>query len=462
MTPRARSLAAASTPGVLVLAATLPVLFLHVNYQPAVSLPFGGLSPTLKLSDAAVLLTVLAAVVAATRGGLRRLRPGLPTWIAAALFLAWIVAATFYPLLSARAYPWKTHLVTAAEFGEYALLAPALPLLLRRRADAILLAGSLVGWSAIATLVGVVQWVGWHGLHAWGRGRRQPSFLGPHDFAALSGAALVLGLVALLWRVESPVLRRGAWVAVGSGLVGFVVGGASAGIIGLVPAVLVAVGIAARRHLLARRTVAAALAAVAVASLGVVVLRAGDFDQFFRFLGGGHPTASAQANIQTYSQRSLLAYIGLRIWEHHPLVGAGWEASGDPATFMRELPAAHARFPHVAPIAFPGPTRPYGVQLLYVQVLADLGVVGLLLLAALVVATLWVGVRTALSASPPVALAATAGVAGLVLALGFWTAEGIVAGIPLDALTWLAVGAACLRPDGDWTAPLAPSGRTAS
>jgi hypothetical protein len=32
------------------------------------------------------------------------------------------------------------------------------------------------------------------------------------------------------------------------------------------------------------------------------------------------------------------------------------------------------------------------------------------------------------------------GLAWLVLALGLWTAFGIVAGVPLDALAWLAIG----------------------
>lgn len=430
------------TAGGLVFAATLPVVFLHVDYQPSVSLPLGA---TFKLQDALVLLTAAAAAATALRGGAARLRPGLPVWLAAAAFLAWVLAATFYPLLSSRAYAWKTHFVTAGEFCAYALLAPAVPLLLRRRPDALLAAGTLVAWSVTASTVAVVQWAGWSGLGGWGRGFRQPSFLGTHDLAALSGLVLGLGLLALLWRVADGRLRAGAWSAVVAGAVGFVLGGATAGVVGLVPAVVLAGVVATRRGLVRRGTAAAALAATAVAAVGVVGLRTGDFDQFFRFLGAKPAQTTTTQDIQTYSHRTVLAYIGTRIWLHHPIVGAGWQASGDPETFGLELPAARERFPDVSPLSFPAPGREYGVQVLYVQLLADLGLVGFVLFAALAVAGLAIGLRHGLRRPHVPAFAATAGVFALVLALGLWTAEGLVAGLPLDALTWLGLGLAASR-----------------
>ena len=184
-----------------------------------------------------------------------------------------------------------------------------------------------------------------------------------------------VGIVALLWGARGR-LRTGARVALVSGVVGFAIAGATSGVIGLVPAAAVAIAVSARRGLLQRGVLAAVVAATVLASLGVVVYRSGDYGQFFSFLGVKHASAAASKNIETYPQHTLLAYIGLRIWLHHPIVGAGFEASKDYATFSRELPAAHARFPHVAPSAFPGKTRIYGVQDLYVQTLADLGVVG--------------------------------------------------------------------------------------
>lgn len=427
----------------IILAATIPIVFLHLRYQPSVVVG----PATVKLSDVMVLLTALAAVYVAARDGLAPLRPGLPVWIAAILFLLWIGLATLYP---SQAYPFKTHAVTAGEFAEYALLAPSVPLLVRRRVEALLVLGTLVAWSVAATVVGALQWAGWEIAAGWGQGQREPSFLGTQDFAAFSGMVLGLGIVALLWGVRDR-LRTVAWIAVVSGILGFAIGGATSGVIGLVPAAAMAIFVAARRGLLHRAALVAAVAATAVASLGVVVYRSGDYGQFFSFLGVRHTNASAAKNIQTYPQHTLLAYIGLRIWLHHPIVGAGFEASNDYATYGRELAAAHRHFPDVAPSAFPTPTRSYGVQDLYVQVLADLGIVGLVLLAALFVAGVVPGLTAALRAPPAAAFPALLGLFWLILSVGLWTAQGMIAGIPLDALTWLGFGTAVTR-TVDWSA----------
>lgn len=434
------------TVGGLVLAATLPIVFLHLRYQPAVTLHAGGASETFKLSDAMVLLTAVAALAAVRRSGTSVLRPGRAVWITALLFLGWIVIATFYPLLSHRSYAWKTHLVTAAEFCEYALLAPAVVVLLRRRADALLALAALLAWTTVAVVIGVVQWAGWTGLHGWGRGHRQPSLIGPHEFAALSALTLGAGLVVLVLRVEERRVRAAAWVAIVVGIVGFVLGGATAGIVGLVPAVLLAVWIAVRRRTADRRVLAGALAAAAIASVGVVALRAGDFGEFFRFLGLRPLNRASSTNVQTYPQRTMLAYIGLRIWIHHPIFGVGWQGSNEVSAFGPELPAAHARFPHVSATSFPSAKHPYGVQILYLQALDDLGIFGFAFLVALIASALVIGMHAALRAPPDAALAATVGVVWIVTLLGFWLAQGLVAGIPLDAMTWLAFGTVALRP----------------
>jgi hypothetical protein len=78
-------------------------------------------------------------------------------------------------------------------------------------------------------------------------------------------------------------------------------------------------------------------------------------------------------------------------------------------------------------------------------VLADLGVVGLLLLVALLLAAGALAARAALRAPPLTAFVVTLGLFWLLLALGLWSALGLVAGVPLDALTWLALGLVCTR-----------------
>jgi hypothetical protein len=425
--------------GAAVLALSVPLVFLHIRYQPSVALPPHA---TLKLQDVAVMMVGVAAVVVVVRHGAEPLRSARWIWLAMLVFLAWTVAATFYPLLSSRPYAWRTHAVTAVEFGLYAVLAPAVPLLVRRRADVLVFLGTLFAWSCAATVVGVLQWLGVGIAGAWPQGDRQPSFLGHHDFAALSGMVLIAGIVGLIWEQRDARIRHASWIGVVSGGIGFVLGGASAGIVGLVPGAAIIAAIAARRHVLSRRMLAAALVAVALTSLGIIALRARDFNQFFRFLGVKQAQTSTTTDIQSYSQRTLLAYIGVRIWFDHPLVGVGWQGSTESSAVDPTLPAAHRRFPDVAPRAFPGPGHEYGVQLLYVQVLADLGLVGFVLMLAWFGTPIVSAVRAALRAPPAISWIPVLGVAWLVLALGLWTAFGLVAGVPLDALAWLAIGTA--------------------
>ena len=75
-------------------------------------------------------------------------------------------------------YAWKTHLVTAAKYAEYAVLAPAVVLLVRdARALARLIATAPV-WPSLAAIVAVLQYFGVDILGAWPSGWRQPSFVG--------------------------------------------------------------------------------------------------------------------------------------------------------------------------------------------------------------------------------------------------------------------------------------------
>jgi O-antigen ligase len=405
-------------PGALLLAASIPILFLHIRFQPGVRVPLRSTHLGMELSDAAVVVVGIAALVAAVRDGFARLRPALPLWLAAATLLIWILVRT----------QTLDHAVTAVKFCEYALLALSAPLLLRRRSDYEFVAAVIAAWSVVASFVGVLQFFGADVAGAWPAGRRQPSFLGHFDFAALSGIALGIGLAALIIG-----RRRTGWIPVVSGVVGLVLAGAVAGVAGIVAGGVALLYAARGRDALTRRAVVLVAATTAVTAVGVLTLRAGDLEQFLRFLGVKQEERTTRTNVQTYAHHTLLAYIGYRIWLRHPVVGAGWQASGEHAAYAPELPAAHRQFPDVAAIAFPAPGHEWGVQNGYVQLLADLGVIGLVLWLATFVA----GLVLALGANaPPGAVAAY----GLLTAMGIWAGQGLVAGIPLDALTWLGLG----------------------
>ncbi len=68
--------------------------------------------------------------------------------------------------------------------------------------------------------------------------------------------------------------------------------------------------------------------------------------------------------------------------------------------------------------------------------------IGLLLLLWLFVSGLYVAARPALRGPPETATLALAAGLWLLVAMGVWTALGLVAGIPLDGLTWVALGLA--------------------
>jgi O-antigen ligase len=425
------------SPGALVLAAGIPILFLHVSYQPGVSVGFGSTTINAYLSDFAVLAIVLTALASGVRYGFGSLRAGLPIWIAGSLFCLWMLVEVALGRHHAAAYAWRTHAVTAAKFGEYALLAPSVVLIVRRRVDAFLCTWTLVVWSAFATVVGIAQFFGANIFLAGTVGHRQASFLASADFAALSAAGLLVGIVglALPWARFGRVLIGTALV---TGVLGMIVAGALASVLGLATALVVLVIVlVVRRELELRRLAAIAIAALVVLA-GAIAIRGTDLENFAHFLGAKKGQATS-TKVQTYAHRTLLAWIGWQIWKDNPALGVGWEGSAEPVNFKPYLHAAHLHFPNESPLAFPSaaPNRRYGVQNSWLQALADLGIPGLLFWAATFLAAAW----TAFRRSRPITIYALTVIAVLVW---LWTAQGYVAGIPLDALTWLAFGLAAV------------------
>ncbi len=431
---------AGSARGGILLALALPTLLLHYVHQPTTTVALGSASIRLALSDLSAALIVGGAILAGARLGWTPLRPALAVWLAAGALLLLVALATLYGKAQLDGYRFAKHAVTAAKFWEYALLAPALPLLLRRKADVEALLAGLVAWSCAATVVGVAQFFGAGIASAWPAGRRQPSFLGHHDFAALSGLALALALAAVALRREWPFGRLLALAAGLAGALGLVVSGSTAGAIGAVAAALAVGGLVARRHGLPLARGAALAGIVLATAGGVVVLRGHDFDQFLRWLGIRAREHATSTQVQTYAQHTLLVYLGWRIFEHRPLQGVGWQGSSDYGSYAPYLAAAHRRFPHTAEQAFPSRSREYGVQNAYVQAAADMGVIGVGCFLGLFAVAIVAAARTALRAPPLWSAVALLALLWLLVVMGVWSALGLVSGIPLEALTWLAVG----------------------
>lgn len=426
--------------GALVLAAAIPFLFLHERFQPELSLAFGSTSVEIRLADWALLVVVLAALVSALRLGAGPLAAGRLLWIPGALLLGWLAFAALRPA-SLEDDRFGDHLVTYLKFVEYALLALVVPLVVRRRSDLTLLLGGIVAWSAVATGVALLQLLGSDIFEVSTSGWRYSSFLGRHDLAALS--ALTASLVAcrvVAGRTEVPLARLFP-VATAAGLLGLVLAGSVTGAGGFAVGAAGLWLAARRRFEPSGRQTGTLVAIVLAVALGVTMIRSEALEDFLRFVGI-HGDERAQG-VETYSQRTVLAYIGLRIAQDNPLIGVGWQRSSRPDVFEPYVDDARNRFPDVVELAFPAEGREWGVQNLYVQVLADAGLVGLVLLLLTGAAGLALAWRAAARAPTPWSAGAGLLVVGALLTLAAeWASLGIVAGIPLQAATCLLLGLA--------------------
>jgi O-antigen ligase len=436
----ARGLVDRDALGACVLAAAVPFLFLHERFQPDLSIAAGSATVDVRLSDLAMLTVLLATVAYALRLGVERLRAARWLWITGLALLVWLAFQAVRPASRGDSL-FDEHLVSYAKLVEYSVLAVAVPLLVRRTVDLAILLGALVLWGGVAVTVGLLQFLGVDIFGAWNAGWRQPSFLGHHDFAALSAIALAFAAAGIVARRhELPVHSLFAVAAV-TGVVGLVVAGSVAAVGGLAIGALV-VWVASRKRFVpgARRTLALA-GVVAVVAGGVAAVRGDTLADFVRFLGiRGH---EQPVGVESYSQRTVLAYIGLRIFEDNPIAGVGWQRSSRPEIFEPYLEDAHHRFPDVVELAFPAEGREWGVQNLYIQMAADAGIIGLVLLLLVGGAGLALAWRAATRAPTP--WAAGAGLlvlCALLTIAGEWASLGIVAGIPLQAATCLLLGLA--------------------
>lgn len=423
----------------LLFALVLPLVFLHSEYQPSVSVG----QATLYLSDVAVLALFGIALAAGLRDGFQPLRAAPSIWIATAAFLAVVFASNVYGAAVDSDYAFYTHFLTAAKFAEYALLALAAPIVFRASADLTPLLATMTAWSVAATTGAALQFFGLVNEFEGRRpGQREPSFLGIHDLAALSGATLSIGLLALAlgggastappprgtgFSLSPLADRTLPWIAGISGGLGVILSGATTAVAGVVAA-----GIAA--WLLGRRNALAIAAVVLLVSAGVIAIRSVDTRPLLDALGIERPRDVATDPEASWQQRFALAYIGGRIFLDHPVFGAGWQRSEDDAVYLEHVDDARRRFPDLPEIALPSRAHPWGVQNAYVQAAADMGVIGLLAFLALFLVPLRVAWRAGAAGGVPILW--------LLVAMGVWIGLGLVAGIPLVGLTWLAIGLA--------------------
>ena len=218
------------------------------------------------------------------------------------------------------------------------------------------------------------------------------------------------------------------------------IAGALATVLALMLGGAFAVVVMVRREAVTRARLAALAAiAVCVHREAPAVLRSGDVADFIGFLG--RHDGRARTSRRTHSARcSPTSASGSSSTTPSP-ASAGRRRSSRRTSSRTSTTRAHG-FPDVAEEALPiRPEHPWGVQNAYVQAAADMGIVGLVLIVWLVLATLVRAGRAALSRGE-------AGPARdrrhdrISRLRAEWAALGLVPGVPATAFIWFTIGSA--------------------
>jgi O-antigen ligase len=425
-----------ASPAAFVLAIAVPFVFLHTHYQPH----FAAGQVDVDLTDLAMLAALLAAILDGRARGWAPLRSGLTIWWPLVLFLVVLLLSLLWARHYDPQYGLGSHLVSALKFCEYVVLAPAAALALRTRDDRRVFLWAVALWTSFLALIALLQFLG---LVDEFQGRRpeqrEPSYIGIHDLGALAGAALSMLFAAIVL----PPVRSRARVAGVAGAFGVALAAAFDAVGGTIVAAIAICGLARTRVRISLARTAALAVLCAIVTVAAVQLRSNTIVSFLSFLGVKRPAqGQTSGGVESWQQRVLLGYIGLKVWQDHPVLGTGWQGSELPHAFTLHLAAAHERFSSQPPQAFPSPQHEWGVQNGVVQTLSDLGVVGLVLLAAFFVATFRLLLRVALRGPPELARQALAATGWVLLSLAVFTGTGLLAGAVVDGQIWLGLGLA--------------------
>jgi hypothetical protein len=421
----------------LIVLATATVLSLIRSIdQPSFSLEIAGTEVAFVPADAA--LAVLAAFCLQRllgRGSLPR--PARAVTVAAAAFSTWLFLSS--------AANGADAVIAAAKLLEYGVLALGFVLFVRRRLQLWLLVAVLVAFTVVAVGYGLLAFFDAPFVDSRFPTRRQPSFLGEHDLAALSTMTLAVALVALYTPAHR--LGRLPLVAGVAGAIGVVLGAAVAGLLGLYLAVGAIVAVAFLRGAATKRAVVLTMAVTAAITIGVLSLRSGELGAFFRSVGIGDAQGDAFGNSASWNERLIDAYIGGRIFLENPIVGTGWHGELPPDEYVRFIDDARAHFPNQPATYFPSDDG-FIPQQTYDQVLYELGIVGALLFLVLAAVTVRTAARVARTWPPddpdePAAYLPAAWIAALA---GGLTGAALFGGIPLAAIFWITIGVTALTP----------------
>jgi O-antigen ligase len=405
---------------------TLGLCLFRAADLPSLDVGIGGTTVSIGPADPALLLTAVLAV--------RQL------WIRRRIPSPWLLAtiAAFALLIAVSAIPNGASALTAAgKLSDFAILALGAAAFIDTRRRFSQLAFFLVAFCTVAVAWGAVEFV-------VNGGKRQGSFMGEHDLAALSTMALVYGLAHLFDRDRRP--PAVALVGIVVGALGIVLGASLASVLGLYIATAAMIALALGRRDLRRRAVVVTVLICAVVTAGTYGLRSADLGFLQSWFGPPPETPGQYA--ASWSHRLIYVYIGGRVFLDNPIFGTGWEGELPPHDYAQYLPDARERFSDQPPHYFPPETGTLIPQQTWDQVLFELGLVGGVLFLALVCLAVFDAVVAGRKPRPgePWGEQAYVPLSWLAVIAGAVAGAALFGGSPLAALFWLALGVAAARP----------------
>lgn len=401
---------------------------------PGLSVSAGGTSVTVTPTDAAVaILAVSCAVVIVRRDGLHR--EALRVLLPAAAFAAWLLATA--AVNGAGAF------VAGTKFVEVAVLAVAAVLLFGHGRPLLPLLATLVALNVAADAYGIRQFL----PHP---SARHPSFLGEHDFAALSTMTLTVWFAYTF--AGTGRARRLAFATGVVGAIGVILGAALASLIGVYLALAAVVATSLVRGQFRWKALAAGGVASLLITGAVLEIRQNNLGFLQAWFGGNNQAQTSKPQPGAWSQRLIFAYMGGRIFLAHPVFGTGWYPELPPKDYLRFLPDTQRKFPDQPPNYFPQPDGTFIPQMTYDQVLYELGLVG----AALFVLMFGAGIRASVLAGrappdPSAPLDAYLAPAWTASLIGVLAGAALFGGIAVAAVFWLTLGAAAALAGGPST-----------
>lgn len=305
---------------------------------------------------------------------------------------------------------------------------------IRTRPQLVWVMRGLVVGSLVSIVAGIVQALD---IPTLVLSTRFQGFTGPNALSLAGGVLLAFGLFAAVSRdkrVNFGIVLFGAAALLLGKSVGALVG----------TGVAVAIGMAFRGQSARLHRTTAAVAAIAIALAVVFGL--------VQWLRPSAAPGSADFQASSTSQRLILGAAALDEFSHHPIIGVGWRRSDEPTVIGERERALRLRdrFPGAQQVFFPD-VNPSSVHNSYLQILADMGLVGFLALIGLM-AALWSGIaRTLRLLTPEDPLWAPAWGLAVALVLGaVWLNDSPLYGGQVETVV-LAAAVGCLAAIGRMT-----------